>query len=240
MPVWAWVLVGNSGDCSVPTTLAYWRFHPAERNKMGDPLKSLRWLLNMPISHIVLKAAPPFVEVKFDKSELQALVRDPDLVSDIVATCFIRRRVFWEDIRKEDRDAVVKSLVEVESDLDDRSSRLASSTVSSVTALTKFVRAWANGASLVRKELKDRLRDIDEEKATTLGYDWANEDRYQAMHDALVSLRKQVYPIVGALVAFLPDDDPTKRQAQDLLDRGLNLIPDAALQRGCVPEFDEM
>ena len=124
--------------------------------------------------------------------------------------------------------------------MDDWSSRLASSTVGSVTALTKFVRAWANGASLVRKELNDRLREIDEEKATTLGYDWANEDRSQAIHDALVSLRKQIYPLVSALVAFLLDDDPTKAQAQDLLDRGLNLIPDAALQRGCIPEFDEM
>ena len=206
---------------------------------MTNPLKSLRWLLDMPVTYIVLKAAPPFVEVKFEKAELQALVRESESVSDIVAKCFVRRRVFWEDIRKEDRNAVVKSLAEAESDLDEWSSRLASSTASSVVALTKFVRAWANGTSLARKELRDRLREIDEEKATTLGYDWANEDRDQAMHDALVSLRKRIYPLVTVLVALIPDDDPTKAEAQDFLDRGLNLIPDAALQRGCIPEFDK-
>ena len=204
---------------------------------MSGPSKSLRWLLNIPVSEIVLKA-PPFVEIKFDRAELKALIEAPNLVSNIVATCFIQRRVFWEDIRKEDHKGVMKSLVEVESNLNQQSLQLATSPVSSVSALTKLVIAWASGASLVRKELEDRLREIDEEKATMLGYDSANEDRHEAIHDALVSLRKRIYPLVNALVAVLADDDPTKVEAQGYLDRGLNLIPDAALQRGCIPEFD--
>lgn len=133
----------------------------------------------------------------------------------------------------------MKSLTEVEGQLDEWSAKLSSGVDASVVALGKFVRAWATGASLVRKDLADRLRDIDDEKASTPGYDWANEDREAAVHDALVALRQRIYPLVTLLIAFMADDDPTKAEAQGFLDRGLNLVPDATLQRGCIPDVDE-
>ena len=135
---------------------------------------------------------------------------------------------------------MIRSSQEVEVQLDKFSSKLSSSKGSSVIALAKFVRAWATAANLVRKELNDRLRDIDDEKASILGYDSANEDRHDAMHDALVSLRQRIYPVVTILACFLTENDPTKHEAQSLLDAGLNLVPDAALQRGCIPEVDEV
>ena len=207
---------------------------------MSNPFKSLlRLLKDSSVNKIEVSASPPFAKLVFDKTELQALLQGRSHISDVVAKCFVRRRVFWEDIRKERREAVAKSLEQVEAQLDELSSKLTSNTDASVLALAKFVRAWATAASLVRKGLNDRLRDIDEEKASTPGYDWANEDRESAVHDALVSVRQRIYPLVTLLVSFLTDDDPTKSEAQSLLDSGLNLIPDAALQRACMPEVDE-
>jgi hypothetical protein len=207
---------------------------------MSNPLKSLlRLLKDAAVSKIEVSASPPFAKLTFDKAEMQALLQGQSHVSEVVARCFVRRRVFWEDIRKENREAVVQSLTEVEAHLDDWSAKLSSSADASPVALAKFVRAWASGASLVRKELVDRLRDIDEEKSSTPGYDWASEDRDAAVHDALVALRQRIYPLVTLLIAFLGDDDPTKAEAQAFLDRGLNLVPDAAIQRGCMPDVDE-
>jgi hypothetical protein len=207
---------------------------------MSNPFRSLlRLLKDTSVSKIEVSASPPFAKLTFDKADLSALLQGQSQISEVVARCFVRRRVFWEDIRKEDKEAVVKSLAEVESQLDDWSARLSSAADAPAVALAKFVRAWATGASLVRKQLVDRLRDIDEEKSATLGYDWANEDRYEAVNDALVALRQRVYPLVTLLIGFLGDDDPTKAEAQDYLDLGLNLVPDAAIQRGCIPDVDE-
>ena len=207
---------------------------------MSNPFKSLlRLLKDASVTKVEVSAAPPFAKLTFDKAELQALLQGQSRVSDVVARCFVRRRVFWEDIRKENREAVVRSLAEVESQLDDWSVKLSSGDGPTVVALAKFVRAWATGVSLVRKQLVDRLRDIDEEKSSTPGYDWANEDRDAAMHDALVLLRQRTYPLVTLLTALLDDDDPTKAEAQGFLDQGLNLVPDAAIQRGCMPDIDE-
>jgi len=208
---------------------------------MSNPFRSLlRLLKDASVSKIEVSASPPFAKLTFDKAELSALLQGQSQISEVVARCFVRRRVFWEDIRKENREAVVESLAEVESQLDEWSAKLSSAVDASAIALVKFVRAWATGASLVRKQLVDRLRDIDEEKSSTPGYDWANEDRDEAVHDALVALRQRVYPLITLLIGFLGDDDPTKAEAQGYLDRGLNLVPDTAIQRGCIPDVDEV
>jgi hypothetical protein len=215
-----------------------WR-RTAREDTMGNPFKALlRLLRDASVSKIEVSAGPPFAKLTFDKAELSALLQGQSQISDVVARCFVRRRVFWEDIRKENREAVVASLAEVESQLDEWSARLSSAPDASAVALSKFVRAWATASSLVRKQLVDRLRDIDEEKSSTPGYDWANEDRDEAVHDTLLALRQRVYPIVTMLIGFLEDDDPTKAQAQGELDRGLNLVPDATIQRGCMPDVD--
>ena len=206
---------------------------------MRNLIKSLTRLLNVAVKDIGLTAEPPFVTVTFSIAELRSLIQEPQCISEVLAKCFVRRRVFWEDIRKESIEGVVKSLVEVESELDWWTTKLAASSDLSVVALTKFVRSWSTATSLVRKELGDRLRDIDDEKSSVPGYDSANEDRHTEVHNALVALRRRVYPLVSALVAFLPDDDPTKDDAQSRLDSGLSLVPDAAIQRGCIPVFDE-
>src|SRR5437763_601736 len=173
---------------------------------MANVFKSLlRLLKDASVSKIEVSASPPFVKLIFDKAELQAMLQGQSHISEVVAKCFVRRRVFWEDIRKENREAVMKSLVEGESQLDELSTKLSSSADASVLALAKFVRAWASAASLVRKDLVDRLREIDEEKASTPAYDWANEDRENAVHEALTSLRQRVYPLVTLLVGFLGD-----------------------------------
>ena len=120
------------------------------------------------VAKIEVCAVPPFIKLIFDKSELQALIRGKAEISNVIAKYFLRRRVFWIDIRKEHYEGVKKSLAEVESGLDDQAIALASNTDASVVALAKCVRAWTTATSLVHKQLVDSLRDIDEEKALTL------------------------------------------------------------------------
>src|SRR5713101_4771379 len=99
---------------------------------MSNPFKSLlRLLKDTSVNKIEVSASPPFAKLTFDKAELQSLLEGQSHISDVVAKCFVRRRVFWEDIRKENREAVVKSLEQVEAHLDDLSSKLSSSTDSS-------------------------------------------------------------------------------------------------------------
>lgn len=209
--------------------------------------RSVRHLLDIPVEKIELSAAPPFVKIVFTKGEMQTLLQNDLLIAKTVAKYFNRRRVFWMDIRKENANAVVKSLKEVESELNEWPPTPLGN---NMAGLERSVIAWATATSLVRRELGDRLHEIARDKASIPGYDSANEDRFAAMHSALVSLRQQIYPLVGALVDFLEDDnDPTKTEAQRILhtkteaqcilDQGLNLIPDAALIRGCIPEVNE-
>jgi hypothetical protein len=207
---------------------------------MGNPFKSLlRLLRDSSVSKIEISAGPPFAKMIFDKAELQALLQGQSRIADLVAQCFVRRRVFWQDIAAEDPTYVLESLEQVESELNQLASQLSASTEQSVLTLARFVRSWATASSLVRKELRDTLSDIAQEKALVLGYDSAGEDRQTALQVALVALRQRVYPLVTILVAFLSDEDPTKGEAQAFLDRGLNLVPDAKIQRESMPEVDE-
>jgi hypothetical protein len=205
-----------------------------------NPLKSLMQLLkDASVAKIEISAEPPFAKLVFDKSELAELLQRRSMVADVVARHFVRRRVFWEDIAKEQYLAVVKSLEEAEAGLDSSSAELGASGDRAVLGMAKFVRAWATACSLTRKALSDRLRDIDDEKASTPGYDWAGEHRDEALREALISVRQRIYPLVILLVSFLEENDPTRVEAQGHLDRGLNVVPDARLQRGVLPQVDE-
>ena len=53
------------------------------------------------VAKIEVCAVPPFIKLIFDKSELQALIRGKAEISNVIAKYFLRRRVFWIDIRKE-------------------------------------------------------------------------------------------------------------------------------------------
>jgi hypothetical protein len=205
-----------------------------------NPFKSLlRLLKDTSVSKIELTATPPFVKLVFDREELLGLLQGQALISDAIAQHFVRRRVFWEDIAGENREYVLKSLEQAQTELDGLSSTISERKEPSVIALTKFIRSWASACALTCKTLKQRLDEIDEEKGQVLGYDSAGEDRFEALRDALVSLRQTVYPLVTALIGFLPDDDPTKQAAQQKLDEGLSVISDARLQRESIPEWDE-
>jgi len=205
-----------------------------------NPIKSLHRLLrDNSVSKIEITATPPFVKLVFDRSELEALLRGQSQIADALSRLFVRRRVCWQDIAKEIPEDVVESLESAETELDGYVASLSSISNDTVSGLAKFIRAWSAACAGTRKTLKERLDEIDAEKAQVLGYDSAGEDREKALWSALISLRRTVYPLVIALIGFLPDDDPTKTEAQNLWDRGLNEIADASLQRAVLPEFDE-
>lgn len=207
---------------------------------MSDPLKSLKLLLrDLSVSKIEISAAPPFVKLVFDRAELEGLLHRQSLISDLIARHFVRRRIYWMDIAKEMPEFGIKSLEEAESGLDEIARDLETKSDPAIIGFAKFVRSWASASSLARKRLRDTVEEIDEEKASVLGYDSAGEDRYNALRDALIELRKTVYPTVTMLVAFLADDDPTKTEARKRLDDGLNIVHDAKLQRETSPQVDE-
>jgi hypothetical protein len=206
-----------------------------------NPFKSLlRLLKDTTVSKIELTATPPFVKLVFDKEELLGLFRGQALVSDAISKHFVRRRVFWEGIPEQNREYVLESLEEAEAGLDGLSLMLSEGTEPSAVGLTKFLRSWASTCALARKSLKKRLDEIEnEEKNHTLDHDSAEKNRTKAYRDALVALRRTVYPLVTALVGFLPDNDPTKQAAQKKLDEGLGVVPGVSLKRESIPDWDE-
>ena len=198
----------------------------------------LRLSKDFSLSDVEISAASPFVKITLKRVEIDPLLRANQYTSNVVAKCFVRRRVFWEDLSKEHHEYVVKSLAAVTKELNDLSDKLLSEPNSSV-ALSNLIRDWATGTVLVHKELRERLGEIAEEKASTPGYDSANEDRATELSHTLVSLRQRIYPLVSVLIQLLDDDDPTKGEAQKLWDNGLNSTLDAKLIRGCIPDVDE-
>ncbi len=202
-------------------------------------LRSLHRLLrDNSVSKIELTATPPFIKLIFDRSELETLLLSQSQLADVLSKHFIRQRVFWEDIAKEQRDYVLASLATAETALDGYAAASESGS-DTATGLRKFVRAWAAACATTRKQLKERLDEIDAEKAQVLGYDSAGEDRREALHDALIALRRTVFPLIAALIALLPDDEPTKAQAQAKWDEAMNQVRDASIQRSILPDFDE-
>jgi len=198
----------------------------------------IRLLKDPSVTKVEISAAPPFAKITLERAGIEALLRATQYTSNAVAKCFVRRRVFWEDLRKEHHESVVKSLKEVTAQLNDLVDELLAKPNISV-ALTNLIRQWASEADLVHKELRDRLGEIAEEKASTLGYDTANQDRATEVGNALVSLRQRLYPLVSVLIQLLDDDDPTKKKAQKQWDSGLSFLPNAELIRGCIPDVDE-
>ena len=204
--------------------------------EMRNLVQQLRRYLELGVERVELSAGPPFVKVIFSVQGLLRLAEGREQVANLLATCFVRRRVFWIDIRREDPKWVVKSLVEVESDLDQRMAELATSRDLALTELTKAVREWGTATSHVRKALERELREINDEKATTPGYDTAGMDRRTVVGEALVSLRQRVYPWVYTLASFLPEDDETRQHVQRNLFSGLDEVP-AEITHGSIPEF---
>ncbi len=202
--------------------------------------KSLTRLLNdNSVSKIELTATPPFVKLVFDREELVALLKGQAQISEVVSKQFVRRRVFWEDLAKEYYEYVIESLAQAEIGIDSASNQIADSKDPAAQALTKFLRGWAAACGTTLKTLKQRLDDIQSEKDNILGYDTAGEDRRTAVRDSVTLLRRTVYPFVTALISFLPGDDPTKTEAQRLLDQGFSQIGNAQVVRESQPEWDE-
>ena len=206
---------------------------------MRDLTKPLRRYLGVAVRDVKLKAEPPFAEVTLSVDGLLSLIRDRASVASLIDDCFVRRRVFWQDVRGENPEAVRQSLAEVEFALAERTSHLVSSNDIAVTELAKFSRAWGSATALVRKDLETSLRDIADEKESTPGYDSAGDDRRTVVGEALVGLRQRVYPLVYALISFLPDDDPVKADAEPKLMSGLDFVR-ADIVEGSIPELDEV
>ncbi|WP_267550788.1 hypothetical protein [Rhizobium rhizogenes] len=198
----------------------------------------LRLLDDSSISKIEVTAMPPFVKISFEKNEIEALLSSRALVSDALARLFIRRRVYWWDLSKENPTWVVESLVAAETELDGLAKELSSKLDPEIRGLAKFIRSWATASHLVSKTLIDQLKDIDDEKASVLGYDSAGEDRQEALNETLIDLRRRIYPTIQMLVAFLDDDDPTKIEAQTCIDKGLNTVANVTLLRDVTPDID--
>ena len=111
------------------------------------------------------------------------------------------------DIRNQTSKTVIASLEQATADLDAVSEKLSTRQRVATVTLAKFTRAWAAACSLTHRTLQG---DLDLVAADKAGVDeTARADPTAALHAALVRLRRTIYPLVFALVDFLPDDDPT-------------------------------
>lgn len=203
---------------------------------MTQLIDQIKYILqNASISKIEVSAAPPFVKITIDRKQIKSLLQHQADVSNVIAETFIRRRVFWEDATRENLTYCINSLRDAMSELNNFVKEMQKSELSSLVILSQFVRSWSSSASIVYKRLKDDLSDIDQNKGQDFNYDSAHEDRRVALRHALIDLRKRIYPSVQALVEFLPEDDPTRREAQELLDSGAELLESAREIRQIAP-----
>ena len=105
-------------------------------------IKYLERLLNdSTVTKVELSAGPPFVKLTFDKTVIQAVLQGRQQVSDLIAKCFIRRRVFWQDESAEGREAVCESLQQVEGELNEIVVDFAKSADLTTIGLATFVRS---------------------------------------------------------------------------------------------------
>lgn len=175
-------------------------------------------------SKVVFKFGIPPVEITFEKSELAAMLRSPEIASRAVATCFVKRRLFWENLTAEIIGEVILSLEEVEPLLDGFDRELVGSSDLAAIGYARIVRAWGLQVVETRKELVRRIDEINKEKAGDPYYDSAASDRREAMDQALIALRTRVYPLVHNLLEMVDDTDPVKEKAIDKIDQGAELL----------------
>jgi hypothetical protein len=173
---------------------------------------------------VVLKFGIPPAEITFDKAEFGAMLRTPEIASRTIAHCFVERRVFWEDLTRENFSYVIDSLIQVEPMLDAFDRDLTGSTDLAAIGNARFVRSWRARVVETRKQLSDQIAEIDKEKAEDPCYDSAGQDRHMAMVQSLIDLRVRVYPLVISLIDLIDEADPIKRNARDKLRSGLKLL----------------
>lgn len=196
-------------------------------------------IANTGASKLIIKAAPPFVEIVFDKSEIVSMLRGVEKLSQALNYCFCERRVFWTDLTAESYEYVMISLDNVQSELRNYDNELIGSSDAGSMGLAKFVRAWASQTALTQKELSDKIDRINKEKAEDPFYDTAGSDRHDALVESLIDLRRRVYPSVRALSEFLNDEDPTKHSVKEKLAVGLKILNPTEII-GLEPQLEEL
>ena len=199
---------------------------------------SLASLINDPsVNNINLIAPSPFSNLEFSREELLALCQGQALISEALSQHFVRRRVFWEHFSAEFPDHALISLKDAELGLDRLSAELISNTDREAVALSKFVRSWAAACAHTRKTLKVRLDRIEAKSNLSPGFGGAWAEYEDVLQKALVSLRRTIYPLLEALIDFLPDDDSTKEEAEQKIREGLDIIHDPTLRRDYEPQW---
>jgi hypothetical protein len=187
-------------------------------------------------SKIEISAAGP--KLIIEKAEIAEMQRHPQAVRLMLTECFLWREAFWQDLAAEHVDYVIESLKTVETELKLHEQKLAGSSSLAAIGTARFVLLWLNAVRLARKELEKKIAEINAEKAADPFYEYAGEDRHEAMVDSLKELRVQVYPTVKTLVALLPEKDEIRDQVESRLDRGMATL-DSAQVRQTEPEIDE-
>jgi hypothetical protein len=152
---------------------------------------------------------PPLkITVKLKAGDVQKLMLDTKTVSDVVRRCFVQRRIFYASNSEGQRGYCIESSEQIVDEL-----RRVQATVSGV------------GANAALSELLAQWEDISVDARQKL------QDGNEQLSDTLREYRARSLPIVDALIAMLPPDAPTRRNAEDKVREARQSLPGPDLAR---------
>jgi hypothetical protein len=147
------------------------------------------------------------------------LSKDPQRIARILSKGVISRRCMWEEFRLENADYIQTSLHALSAFLDKELADLDQSTRASDRLLGTLLQRWQNQTDIAMKRVRDAITMAEESQRTEID----REFQWEAHDDArniLAEYRGDVFPIISAIVGFLPNSEAIRRDAERHLSEG--------------------
>lgn len=145
---------------------------------------------------------------------LKALSAEPARTRNLLSELFVKRAVMWMDFRQERVRDCIESLQALENATAGASADLSASSRAQDDLLAGLLQVWSGECKQARSRLNTALED--ESDPINSGMDISAADE---VVPALGEFRRKSFPAVRFLIDLLPDNDPVKTQALELVSR---------------------
>lgn len=167
-----------------------------------------------------------FGEVSFKPKELLGALELQDYISEIINKGFVERWVMFYDLSKEEVDRCIKSLREVATFLDGKISDLRGRLSYKANGLVQIIEELRSACVTNARKIEEANKNFEEGNR----YEIALEDRiapHEWLPDYVKEFRLSTYPLIKAIIDFLPDNNLTKEKALEVWYSGRKLLPES-------------
>jgi hypothetical protein len=167
-----------------------------------------------------------FGEISFKSKELLSTLELQDHISEIINKGFVERWVMFYDLTNEDVIRSIQSLREVATFLDTKIQELRGKLSYTSNGLIQILEELRSACITNARKIEEANNNFEEGNR----YEIAIDDRikpHEWLPDYLIELRLSTYPLIKALIDFLPETNLTKKKAIDVWYSGRTQLPES-------------